>query len=121
MNPNIEKLKSKLEEELAMLEQELKSVGRINPDNPKDWEATPPEMNILENDEEEVADKIKGYEENNSVLNQLETRYNEVKRALGKIESGKGYGICEVGGEQIETNRLEANPAATTCTKHMRA
>ena len=33
--------------------------------------------------------------------------------ALEKIEAGK-YGICEVSGEEIEADRLEAYPSAKT-------
>ena len=53
-------------------------------------------------------------------MKELEIRYNEVKEALKRIEEGT-YGICRVSGEQIEPERLEANPAATTCIKHLEA
>ena len=58
------------------------------------------------------------YQNNKAILNQLETRLNEVKSALEKIENDK-YGICEVSGVPIEIDRLEANPAARTCKAHM--
>lgn len=119
MGNNID-FKKKLEDELALLEEELQSVGRKNPDNEKDWEARSTMTEILPNDEEEVADKLESYDTNNSILTELEIRYNEVKKALEKINSGKGYGICEVCGEAIDPARLEANPAATTCIKHMK-
>lgn len=114
-----EHYKQKLEDELGVVESELASVGRKNPDNPADWEATPRDNDNWRPDEQETADKIEGYEENTAVLKQLEIRYNEIKAALGRIAAGT-YGICEVGGEAIEENRLEANPAATTCKKHMK-
>lgn len=112
--------KKKLEEELALLEDELKSVGRKNPDNNKDWEARATITEIEPNDEEEVADKLESYRNNNEILSELEIRYNEVKKALEKIKSGKGYGVCEVCNEPIDPARLTANPAATTCIKHMK-
>lgn len=118
---NISYYKGKLEEEKATLEKELKTVGRINPDNPKDWEAVPPPMvDGPEPDPNDVADRIEEYEGNAGILKQLEVRYNEVTAALAKIEKGSGYGICQEGGEEIEEERLEANPAATTCKKHMK-
>lgn len=120
MDPKNKEFKTKLEEELTLLEEELKSVGRKNPDNAKDWEARSTITEILPNDEEEVADKLGSYQGNNSILNELEIRYNEVKSALEKINSGKGYGVCEVCGEPIDPARLEANPAAATCIKHMK-
>lgn len=109
--------KAKLEEELKVLEEELASVGRKNPDNPKDWEAEVKDLTPDTAEESEVADYMEEYEGNTAILKQLEIRYNEVKRALEKIADGK-YGICEVSGEPIETERLEANPAARTCIEH---
>ena len=38
--------------------------------------------------------------------------------ALERIEKGT-YGICEVGNEEIEEDRLNANPAARTCKAHL--
>ncbi|MDE2079336.1 MAG: TraR/DksA C4-type zinc finger protein [Patescibacteria group bacterium] len=57
-------------------------------------------------------------EENNAALNELEGRLNMVTNALDKIKAGT-YGTCEVCGEEIERDRLTANPAATTCKVHM--
>ena len=112
-------LKTKLEEELTLIETELKDVGQKNPQNKADWEATPPKEFDTDNaDENETADKIEEYEENAAVLKDLETKYNDIKAALDKITAGT-YGICEVSGEPIEKDRLEANPAARTCKLHM--
>ena len=52
------RFKEKLETEKAILEKELASVGRINPENPKDWEATEGEVDITKADENETADGI---------------------------------------------------------------
>ncbi len=116
---HITKLKTKLEEEKALLETELKTVGRINPDNPKDWQPTPGNQDVLKADDHEVGDMLDVYEENTAILKPLETRYNEIKKALKKIAEGTGYGVCEICGKEIEMDRLEANPAATTCKEHM--
>lgn len=111
--------KKKLEVELESLENELRSIGRTNPDNPADWEATPEKTDIASPaDKFETAENITEFEENTAVLKQLEIRYNEVKAALEMIENGT-YGICSVGGEEIEKDRLLANPSATTCKAHM--
>lgn len=106
-----------LEEELSLLEKELSTIGRKNPDNPADWEAVEPQDGE-EAEEGDLAEGLDEYSNNRGMLNQLEYRYNEVKNALSRIDSEK-YGFCEVGGEEIELDRLEANPAATTCKKHM--
>lgn len=110
-------LEAKLRQELSELEVELNAVGRKNPANPADWEAEPPEGDIQPGDYNEQADKAEGYEENTAVLKELEIRWNNVKRALAKLNDGT-YGTCEVGGEPIELARLKADPAARTCIAH---
>lgn len=109
-------IKKKLEEELASLETELKTVGRVNPDNPADWEPVPQDVDIDSADENELADKIELFEENSAILKQLETQYNEVKTALEKIKNGT-FGLCEKCGKPIEKDRLSVNPSAKTCKK----
>ncbi len=112
-----EHFKELLVKEKNILENELSTVGRKNPRN-SDWEAV--EGNVVTDTAEEgdVAEGIEEYEKNSAVVAQLETRLQEVKSALDKIEKGT-YGKCEVGGETIEEDRLEANPAAKTCKAHM--
>ena len=101
-----------------MLTDELQKIARINPGNPKDWEPIPAKMDTLETDKNEVADRIEAFEKNTAIVKELEIRFNSVKEALQKIEDKK-YGICEDTGEQIPLARLEANPAAKTCTEHL--
>ena len=108
-----------LTKELVTLESELQTVGRKNPGNPTDWEATEGAETEVDNAEEgDIAGAIETYENNSAVLEQLEIRLNEVKVALEKIENGT-FGTCEVCNEKIEDDRLSANPAATTCKTHM--
>lgn len=110
--------KDKLEKELKTLETELRSVAHVNPDNPKDWEASSGEVDVNASDAADIADNIESYESNTALLKPLEIQYNDVKAALDKIQKGT-YGVCEIGGEKIEEKRLEANPAARTCLAHM--
>lgn len=110
--------KEKLTEEKKLLERELSGVGHVNPDNPSDWEGEPAKMDILEADKNERADRIEEFETNAAIETTLEDRLNETKEALGRIEAGT-YGVCEIGGEEIEHDRLMANPAARTCKKHI--
>lgn len=118
MTVDYEHFKNRLEAEKKLLEIELEKVGRRNPDNLSDWEAEPAETDISQADDNVLADKIEGYEENRAIVNTLETRYNDVKRSLGKIKNNT-YGICQVCGEEISAERLEANPSAQTCREHM--
>ncbi len=115
---NISLYKTNLERELGEVETELKTIARINPDNPQDWELLPEKTETLNPDPNEAADVFEEHEGNTAVLNQLEIRYNEIKDALKRIKDNT-FGICEIGGETIEEDRLIANPAARTCKKHM--
>lgn len=112
--------KHKLEEEKKLLESELSSLGQKNPDVKGDWEATPEkDVSTQDADENVRADRIEDYEERSGIEATLEDRLVDVNRALKKIEDGT-YGTCEMGGENIEEDRLRANPAARTCKKHMK-
>ena len=113
-----EHFKNKLEAEEKLLEKELGAVGRRNPDNLSDWEATPIDKDTSQADENTVADSIEGYEDNVAIVNALEAHYQDVKNSLDKIKKDT-YGLCQVCGEEIDTERLEANPSAQSCRKHM--
>ena len=116
----LEEFKKKLEGELKTVEGELKGVAAQNPKNPSDWASKEVEMETMSPvaDPNEAADKIEEYNAHRAITGELEVRYNDLKVALQKIADGK-YGLCEVSGEPIEEDRLEANPAARTCKKHM--
>lgn len=115
----ISEFKSRLEKELAQVESELATVGVQNPKNSGDWEAKETEMDVMNTtaDENEAADKFEEYTENRAINDELEISFNNLKRALAKIADGS-YGICEVSGEPIEEERLDANPSARTCLAH---
>lgn len=113
------KFKGKLEAELEILREEMQKVARINPSSEKeDWEAKGAQEGVGQADPNERADAQEEYELNNTLLKDIEVRYNNVKEALARIEDGT-YGTCSVDEGQIELDRLEANPAATTCKAHM--
>ena len=109
-----------LDEECAKLEEELSSIGQKNPSNPADWEAKPDMMDVTSADPNEKADLIESYEENTAILKQLETRFNNVKDALKRIDDGT-FGTCRICSKEIEEARLKANPAAETCIEHRNA
>ena len=112
------KYKERLEEEKIKLEGEMSGVGRQNPDNPADWEPTPANDGQLDIDDNVKADNHEESMERSAILTDLEIRYKNVVDALDNIEKGT-YGKCEVSGEDIEEDRLDANPAARTCKAHM--
>lgn len=115
---DIEIFKNKLEKERVELETALSSIGTQNPKNTSDWRAKPEEDNNEESGYDENADRFEEYGNRNAVVEDLEKRLVEVKAALKRMEEGT-YGICEVSGEPIEEQRLQANPAARTCVKHL--
>lgn len=115
---NINQLREQLEQEKMNLIQELKSLGKIQDqcglwvhEHTLDTEsADDADMNIQ-------ADYKESMLENAAETNVLEHRYADVLRALTKIETGT-YGICEISGEPIEIERLQADPSARTCINH---
>jgi RNA polymerase-binding transcription factor DksA len=115
---NTSHFKELLEQEKVKLENELATVGRKNPANSADWEAVEKDNDRDTAEDGEVADSMEEFQNNTAILEQLETRLGEVTVALKQIEAGT-YGTCTVCGEVIEEDRLEANPAATTCKQHM--
>lgn len=115
---NTELFKSRLVNELSSVTIELEELGIHNPQVKEDWIAVPGEADVSTADENEHADLAEDLEERTAELDELETRYNAIVRALKKIDAGT-YGICEVNGEEIELDRLDANPAARTCKAHM--
>lgn len=108
--------KDRLMKEKALLEAELATLGTQSATG--DWIAKKPEGDTFGADRNDNADIIEDMQENNASLNQLEGRLNLVIAALARIEANT-YGVCEVSGEDIEIERLNANPAATTCMQHM--
>ncbi|MCK5027922.1 MAG: TraR/DksA C4-type zinc finger protein [Candidatus Pacebacteria bacterium] len=118
MTINIQEFKKRLEEERSQLETSLAEVGQKNPTNPDDWEGKPKPIGKERADSNDIADNIEEYESNTAVVAELETRLKNVEAALKRIEDNT-YGICVVGGEKIEEDRLEANPAAQTCKEHI--
>ncbi|MBU6431218.1 MAG: hypothetical protein KGJ58_00440 [Patescibacteria group bacterium] len=120
MKLDLKYFREKLEAERVKIENELKTVGRVNPSNPNDWQAVPTDAEADSADRIEVAESIENFEENTAILKELEIQLNDVKMALKKIEDGT-YGLCEGDGKPIPMKRLEANPAAKTCLEHAKS
>lgn len=110
--------KTVLQNELTEITKSLSELGVRDPDNPNDWVTTPDEPSKNTPDPNDFGDRSEEWQERRGTLSALETRFNNIKRALQKIEAGT-FGICELSGTQIETDRLDANPAARTCKAHL--
>jgi len=115
---NFETHKEKLTTELQTLVKALQELGVQNPQVPEDWIATPDDATATEADEGVVAERSEDWIGEQAETAALETRYNNVKRALTKLEAGT-YGTCEICNTDIEGDRLAANAAARTCKTHL--
>lgn len=111
--------KEKLGEELEAVETSLHEVAVFNKET-GEWEAKGEDMETMAptQDDNEFADKLEEFDEHREELPALAGRWADIKRALDKIDGGT-YGLCEVDQSPIEEARLEANPSARTCKKHM--
>jgi RNA polymerase-binding protein DksA len=112
-----EHFREKLEQQKADLETRMSSVGRKSSTVPGDWENLPAEQDV-EPDPIDQAEVTAERENSVAILEALESQYDAVMQALGRIEKGT-YGACEVCGQPIAEERLEANPSAMTCVQHM--
>jgi DnaK suppressor protein len=114
---NTKHFKEKLETEKKLLEEELGAIALFNTETNM-WEATPDQDMIGEIDDNDAADRFEDFEERTSMVTTLQARLIDINDALKKIEN-KTFGKCEISGEPIEADRLEANPAARTNKAHM--
>lgn len=115
---NIEEIKTELTTELQEIKTELTGLGVQNPSTDTDWIPTPAEASDAEADANDLGDRSEDWAERRGTLDVLETRFNNIKRAVAKIEEGT-FGTCELCGEPIEEDRLTANLAARTCKTHI--
>ncbi|MBP9717148.1 MAG: hypothetical protein KBD44_00350 [Candidatus Pacebacteria bacterium] len=109
--------KQKLEEQLGKITVELLTLAVHHPET-DEWEIRFDKDSHSEADDDLISDNAEAAEEAIATLALLETRYRNIKRAIGKIANGT-YGICEISGALIESDRLAANPAARTCKAHL--
>jgi DnaK suppressor protein len=114
----IDSFRKGLEKERTFLEGELTKLGKRDPGNPSDWVAAKSSDDEFGADRNDNADIFEEMQDANATINELEGRLNLVNRALEKIDAST-FGVCEIAGEDIESDRLHANPAALTCKKHM--
>src|ERR1035437_1420896 len=111
------KIKEKLESERDVLLEELRDMGKLNSET-GEWEAIPEEMDSPQSDENDKADRFEDYEARSSMIRTLEPRLNNILKAIKGL-GRESFGKCEVCKKDIEITRLKANPAATTCKKHL--
>ena len=113
------RFKQQLTDERVRVEGELRDLGWEDTST-GEWEANGGDIDTTATESDEIADRIEELEERSGEIAPLKAQWKDVKRALKKIEDGE-YGMCELGGEDIEVDRLEANPSARTCKLHIEA
>lgn len=114
---NLELRKEKLSDLLKTITEQLSSIAVYN-EHTDDWTAVPEEPQNREADPDLDADTVEDWEARRALMPQLETRYQNIKIALKKIEEDR-FGKCEICEGEIEEDRLDANPAARTCKTHL--
>lgn len=111
-----ERFRDQLQKERSEIEKTLSERGhKIS--GQSDWQGASTDITTGTADINEVADQIEELANNVAIVEELEKRLHTITAALDKIQNGT-YGICDVCGENIPVERLEANPAATTCMAH---
>ena len=109
--------KERLEAELTGLISELETIARFE-ETTGDWTAKPDAAELDEADSNSEADGIEEWHERQATVTQLETSYQNTKRALAKLDEGN-FGVCEICQNDIEADRLEVIPTARTCKAHL--
>ncbi len=106
-------LKDRLLAEKKELEDNLNRIA-----HPVDIEAGDYETSFddIGSDREDNTTEVEEYADNLPVEVTLEKKLQDVIAALDRMEKGT-YGICENCNQEIDIERLKANPAAKTCIR----
>ena len=113
MSPEqIEHFKQRLLDDKVRLGQELEVLGSKNPTQPSHFQADYPESGS--NSDDDNAAEISEYADGLSIEARLEAELRDVSKALTAVEKGT-YGTCKYCGKEIDTKRLEARPASSSC------
>lgn len=111
------KIKEKLEKERDLLVLQMKDMGTMNPET-GEWEAIPEDVGFKATDQNDMADRFEEYESKSATIDILEARLKSINNAIKAINKDT-FGTCKICKKPIEMARLEANPAARTCKKHL--
>ncbi|MDA2115171.1 yteA family sporulation protein [Bacillus cereus] len=106
--------KSILEKQKQELEQTIQTHENTDRASERDSVG---ELSSYDNHPADMATELYEREKDFGLIELWHKQLDDTKHALQKIEAGT-YGICEVSGEEIPFERLEAMPTATTCVQH---
>lgn len=113
----LNEIKETLQKEQAELQQQLDKISTpdVGDHVPGERAAKFPDYgDDAIGDNSESPSEVSEYSVNLDVTHSLEERLNEVAAALERVVQNK-YGVCTKCGEEINADRLRANPAAETC------
>lgn len=110
-NKILAELREKLLEEQARIQAELGRIGKPTT-QAGDYSTN---FNEMGEDEDENASEIEEYSDNLALEANLEKQLKDILEALEKMDNGI-YGKCENCDTEIPVERLQAYPAAKTCT-----
>ncbi len=102
----LEEMRTSIQDELNRLQEETANINQSIDYGVKNHPA-------------EDATELEQRERSMAIRGELEREVGRIEHALTRLEQGS-YGVCEVGGELIPVERLEARPAATLCIRHQR-
>ncbi len=111
----IEKNKTILEKEKKSIEEMLKEFAKKSKDTAGDWDTKFPDFRAKGALDEE-ADEVEEYASLLPIEKTLETKLQNIEKALEKIKKGQ-YGKCSLCGKEIAEKRLALIPEAETCNE----
>jgi RNA polymerase-binding transcription factor DksA len=117
MNRDYSHYRNALRDERIRLRNTLQGLGHVHPDDQYDFDASTDEEDSEQGDEADRASRIENFSSRVMLEAELEKRYQEIHTALRSLRDGT-YGVCIFCGKEIPLARLDANPAARTCTAH---
>ncbi len=98
-----------LQQKLASLQKKRESIGKEDPFRDMD--------RVNDNAAPDIeADEQFGHARTSAIRTEISRGTVQIRKALTRIKLGK-YGICEVCGNMIDTDRLVIYPEATLCAK----
>ena len=107
-------IKEKLGSKKQELEEELLAIAKKDPRIEGNWKAT---YEDLEDEWDDSVHEVAEHDVKLSLEHSLELHLKRVVSAMDHIDKGT-YGVCEVDGKPIPTERLMVAPETTKCEEH---
>ncbi len=110
-----EEIKEKLRKEKSNIEEKLNDFAKKSNQNSGDWNTKFPDFEAKGVLDEE-ADEVEEYTSLLPIEKTLESKLQNIKKALDKIKKNK-YGECENCKKEIEEKRLKLIPETKFCNE----